>query len=89
MGVWYDAKKFKPIDNGRYLVILESRSPVYENQSWAGMGTPEIASYNTNYDTSPLNNWNSRGSLGVAYFSKVTEFNMTWEPNHFGCGSFS
>jgi hypothetical protein len=89
LGEWYSYKEYKPICEGRYLVILQSKSPNEHNQSWAGMGCPEIASYNENYDTSPLSNWNSRGSLSVAYFSKLTEFNMVWEKNIFGeCGKF-
>ena len=88
LGEWYDATKVKPPVNGKYIAILETKSPNHDSQSWAGIGEPEIVSYNDNYDTSPLNNWTSRGSLTVAYWSKLPEFRMTWVKNHFGKGVF-
>jgi len=89
LGTWYDAKKFKPVANGSYLTILESGARNRDSQSWAGMGDPETASYNTNYDSSPLNNWSGRGTLRVAFFTAMPIFDKTWEKGIFNeCGKW-
>lgn len=78
-GKWSDAGKFAPKSNGSYLVILESTSPVELRQSWAGEGKVEIAGYNNNYDTSKNGiNWNSRGTLIVAFWMPKPKFDKTW-----------
>ena len=44
-GKWNDASKTLPNKDGSYLVILETRSPNIDCQTWGGVGKPEVNSF--------------------------------------------
>lgn len=77
-GVWEDANKVLPIKNKSYLVILETKSPVYRCQGWAGEGKPEINAFNDGWGYP----WSGRGGLSVAYWMPLPKFMKVWKKNH-------
>lgn len=74
--IWHDAKTISPPRNGRYLVILETVSPVRHCKRWAGMGKPEIGHYHTDY---PNYKWSGRGTLTVAFWAYLPAFDASWD----------
>jgi hypothetical protein len=77
-GVWNDASKTLPNKDGSYLVILETKSPVERCQSWAGMGKPEITAFYEEWHFK----WNGRGTLTVAFWMPLPNFEKKWKKNY-------
>lgn len=76
-GEWNDASKTLPNKDGAYLVILETISPVYYQQSWAGEGKPELSMFYEQWHFK----WGGRGSLSVAFWMPLPTFNKKWVRN--------
>jgi len=60
-----------------YLVILKSTALAQHAKAFAGCGKPEIASWCNEYVGTYK--WNCRGSLKVAYWMPLPEFNMLYD----------
>lgn len=81
-GVWYDASRYVPTDDGFYIVALESKSSVVNYQDYTGSGEAGIIKYNSS------NGWQHDVNLRVSYWSKPTYFPLflikhEGQPSHF------
>ena len=74
---WIDASEQDPPPSSSatsYLVILISKARSQHAKRFAGLGTAEIATWCSGWSSG----WNARGSLSVAYWRPLPDFNYKW-----------
>ena len=71
---WHNARTTPPEQDGCYLVIYQSTSPVNRCKRWGGMGAREIGHYHKDQP----GKWSERGTLTVAFWAHLPTFDAVW-----------
>jgi hypothetical protein len=80
MSAWINVEDKMPEKTGRYLTILKTGARAQHCKTWAGMGDPETALFDKDRHDDGKHPWFCRGTLSVAFWMPLPEFNMKWNP---------